>query len=262
MAKILIVDDDPKVLKLLETLLRVDGQDPVPASNGPDALNLLASQPFDLMISDVCMTPMNGMELSRQARIQCPHLPIIVLTAYGSVETAKESLQNGAFDYLTKPFRVDELALTVKRALTDARKKAELAGLRSAEAPQCMLDAIVAESEAMRRVCEQVRRAAPTDASVLLTGESGTGKELLAKAIHGNSRRRDKPFLSINCASFTANELERELFGRVQESGRVTPADRRGLFVEAQGGSVFLDEVSCVPLSLQEVRARGAAAPG
>ena len=252
MAKILIVDDDPKVLKLLETLLRADGQSPVSANSGPVALELLSAQAFDLMISDVRMSPMDGMELSRRARAQCPHLPIIMLTAYGTVETAQESLRNETFDYLTKPFRVDELVQTVKRALNDARKKAELAGLRDAEAPQCMLDSIVAESEAMRRVCEQARRVAPTDASVLLTGESGTGKELLAKVLHENSRRRDKPFRAINCASFTAKELEYELFGRVMDPAKASPLDRRGLLADAQGGTVFLDEVSCVSPSLQE----------
>lgn len=246
------MDDDPKVLKLLETLLRADGQTPVPAGDGPTALTLLAEQSFDLLISDVHMVPMDGMELCRLVRERYPHLPIIVLTAYGTVETARESLRNGAFDFLTKPFRVDELVLTVKRALDDNRKKAELAGSRAVEAPRRMLESIVAESAAMRQVCEQVRRVAPTDASVLLNGESGTGKELLAKVLHDNSRRRDKPFRTLSCAAFSAHELERELFGQAADPERPGPSDRPGLLAEAQGGTVFLTEISCLALSLQD----------
>ncbi|MEI8242039.1 MAG: sigma-54 dependent transcriptional regulator [bacterium] len=252
MAKILIVDDDPKVLKLLESLLRADGHAPIPAGDGATALCLLEEHAVELMISDIRMAPMDGIELFRRVSARWPHLPVIMLTAYGAVETAQVALRNGAFDYLTKPFRVNELVLTVKRALAEATKKAELAGQRDTEVSRRMLDMIVAESEAMRAVCEQVRRVAPTDASVLLTGESGTGKELLAKVLHCNSRRRDKPFLTLNCASFTAKELEYELFGRVENSASESPSDRRGLFAAAQGGTLFLDEVSCVSPAVQE----------
>lgn len=246
MAKILIVDDEPKVLKLLETLLRVDGQDPVTANDGPAALKLLSEQSFDLMISDIRMTPMDGMELFRNVHEKWPHLPVILLTAYGAIETAQSAMQNGVFDYLTKPFKVDELIRTVKLALSESQKKAELAGLRNAVALPGMFAAIVAESEAMRRVCEQLRRVAPTDASVLMTGESGTGKEMMAKVLHDNSRRRENPFRPINCAALTATELEVELFGLANTPGRP------GLFATAQGGTLFLDEIGHVSMAIQE----------
>ncbi|MFZ4397390.1 MAG: sigma-54-dependent transcriptional regulator [Kiritimatiellia bacterium] len=246
MAKILIVDDEPKVLKLLETLLRVDGQDPVTANDGSAALKLLSEQSFDLMISDIRMTPMDGMELFRNVHDQWPHLPVILLTAYGTIDTAQSAMQNGVFDYLTKPFKVDELIRTVKLALSESQKKAELAGLRNAVSLPGMFAAIVAESEAMRRVCEQLRRVAPTDASVLMTGESGTGKEMLAKVLHDNSRRRENPFRPINCAALTATDLEGELFGLAKTPGRP------GLFATAQGGTLFLDEIAHVPMSIQE----------
>ncbi len=246
MAKILIVDDEPKVLKLLETLLRVDGQDPVTANDGPAALKLLSEQSFDLMISDIRMTPMDGMELFRNVHEKWPHLPVILLTAYGAIETAQSAMQNGVFDYLTKPFKVDELIRTVKLALSESQKKAELAGLRNAVSLPGMFAAIVAESEAMRRVCEQLRRVAPTDASVLMTGESGTGKEMMAKVLHDNSRRRENPFRPINCAALTATELEVELFGLANTPGRP------GLFATAQGGTLFLDEIGHVTMAIQE----------
>jgi DNA-binding NtrC family response regulator len=254
MARILIVDDDPKVLKLLETLLRADGQSPVPAGDGMTALNLLEGQSIDLVISDVRMAPMDGMELLSNIHAKWPHVPVILLTAYGAFETAQSAMQKGAFDYLTKPFRVDELVSTVKRALSEAQKKAELAGLRHAEQPcATVMNAIVAESDAMRRVCEQVRRVAPTDASVLFTGESGTGKEMLARQIHINSRRRDKLYASIHCASLTAHDMEIELFGILDANKKGTAAPARpGLLVAAQGGTLFLDEVSSLSPMLQE----------
>ncbi len=254
MARILIVDDDPKVLKLLETLLRADGQSPVPAGDGMTALNLLEGQSIDLVISDVRMAPMDGMELLGNIHAKWPHLPVILLTAFGAFETAQSAMQKGAFDYLTKPFRVDELVSTVKRALSESQKKAELAGLRHADQPRAtVLNAIVAESDAMRRVCEQVRRVSPTDASVLFTGESGTGKEMLAKQIHCNSRRRDKLYVSIHCASLTARDLEIELFGMgdANKKGTAAPA-RPGLLASAQGGTVFLDGVSSLSSAVQE----------
>lgn len=253
MAKILIVDDDPKVLKLLETLLRVDGQNAVPANGGQAALDLLAQQSFELMISDIRMAPMDGMELFRNVHAKWPHLPVILLTAYGTLETAQSALHNGVFDYLTKPFKVDELTKTVKRALSDSQKKAELAGLRSAAAPASPSDSIVSESEAMRRVCEQLRRVAPTDASVLLTGESGTGKEMMAKMLHNNSRRKDKPFRAINCAALTPTELEGELFGYAQATSAASSSEEQpGLFEAVQGGTLFLDEIARVPTLVQE----------
>ena len=249
--KILLVDDEPRILTLLHSVLRTEGLEAVSAKDGPDAMVLLKSQKFDLMVSDIRMAPMDGMELFRAARSECPELPVILLTAYGSVETAIEAMKNGAFDYLTKPFKVDELILTVKRALEYTELKAERDELRETLATQCKFDVVVAESAAMKRVCEQIRRVAPTDATVLLTGESGTGKEVLARALHNNSRRRDKPWIPVNCAALPEALLESEMFGHVKGSFTGALSDRKGLFEAAEGGTLFLDEISSMPMSLQ-----------
>ena len=249
--KILLVDDEPRILTLLHSVLRMEGLEAVSAKDGPAALVLLKAQKFDLMVSDIRMSPMDGMELFRAARAECPDLPVILLTAYGTVETALEAMKNGAFDYLTKPFKVDELIITVKRALEYSEIKAERDELRDTLTTQCKFDVVVAESPAMKRVCEQIRRVAPTDATVLLTGESGTGKEVLARAIHNNSRRRDKPWVAVNCAALPEPLLESEMFGYVKGSFTGANSDRKGLFEAAEGGTLFLDEISSMPLSLQ-----------
>ena len=251
MPNILIVDDEPRILTLLHSVLRAEGLDAVSAKDGMTALEILKSQPIDLLISDIRMAPMDGMELFGRARAACPELPVILLTAYGSVETAIEAMKNGAFDYLTKPFKVDELILTVKRALEYSKIKAERDELRETLASQCKFDVVVAESAAMQRVCEQIRRVAPTDATVLLTGESGTGKEVLAKALHSNSRRRDKPWIPVNCAALPEALLESEMFGYVRGAFTGALTDRKGLFEAANGGTLFLDEIASLPLSLQ-----------
>ena len=228
--KILLVDDEPRILTLLHSVLRSEGLEAVSAKDGPMAIALLKTQKFDLMISDIRMAPMDGMELFRVARAECPELPVILLTAYGSVETAIEAMKNGAFDYLTKPFKVDELILTVKRAIEYCEIKAERDELRETLTTQCKFDVVVAESASMKRVCEQIRRVAPTDATVLLTGESGTGKEVLARAIHNNSRRREKPWIAVNCAALPEPLLESEMFGYVKGSFTGANSDRKGLF--------------------------------
>ena len=249
--KILLVDDEPRILTLLHSVLRTEGLEAVSAKDGPTAMALLKAQKFDLMISDIRMSPMDGMELFRAARAECPDIPVILLTAYGSVETAIEAMKNGAFDYLTKPFKVDELILTVKRAIEYCEIKAERDELRETLATQCKFDVVVAESAAMKRVCEQIRRVAPTDATVLLTGESGTGKEVLARAIHNNSRRREKPWIAVNCAALPEPLLESEMFGYVKGSFTGALTDRKGLFEAADGGTLFLDEIASMPMSLQ-----------
>jgi len=249
--KILLVDDEPRILTLLHSVLRTEGLEAVSAKDGPSAIALLKAQKFDLMISDIRMSPMDGMELFRVARAECPDMPVILLTAHGSVETAIEAMKNGAFDYLTKPFKVDELILTVKRAIEYCEIKAERDELRETLTTQCKFDVVVAESAAMKHVCEQIRRVAPTDATVLLTGESGTGKEVLARALHNNSRRRDKPWIAVNCAALPEPLLESEMFGYVKGSFTGANTDRKGLFEAADGGTLFLDEIASMPFSLQ-----------
>jgi DNA-binding NtrC family response regulator len=251
MPKVLLVDDEPRILTLLHSVLRTEGLEPVSAKDGATAIGLFRAAPFDLLITDIRMSPMDGMELFRVARAERPDMPVVLLTAYGSVETAIEAMKSGAFDYLTKPFKVDELILTVKRALDYTKIKSERDQLREEISAQCRFDCIVAQSAAMQRVCEQVRRVAPTDATVLLTGESGTGKEVLARAIHGSSRRREKPWVPVNCAALPEALLESEMFGYVKGAFTGAQTDRKGLFEAAEGGTLFLDEVTSLPLPLQ-----------
>jgi len=251
MAKILLVDDEPSILSVLTALLKAEEYTVVPARGGEKAKELIRSEPFDLMITDIRMSPVNGMELLRIAHEERPEMPVIMLTAYGSVETAIEALKLGAFDYVTKPFKVDELLITVKRALDYSTALTENANLRAQLGTRYRLENIVAESPAMQNVCEMIQKVAPTDATVLIYGESGTGKELVAKAIHANSNRKKQPFLAVNCAALPEPLLESEMFGHVKGAFTGASSNKEGLFEAAKGGTIFLDEIGSMPLSIQ-----------
>ncbi|MFO7870742.1 MAG: sigma-54 dependent transcriptional regulator [Kiritimatiellia bacterium] len=251
MAKILLVDDEASILTVLSTLLKAEGYEVAAEQNGEKARELITSEDFDLMISDIRMSPVNGMELLKVAHEQRPSMSVIMLTAYGSVETAIEALKLGAFDYVTKPFKVDELLITVQRALEYNKTLAENADLKAQLSTSYRLENIVAESPSMQRVCEMVQRVAPTDTTVLIYGESGTGKELVARAIHSASRRKDKNFLAVNCAALPEPLLESEMFGHVKGAFTGADADKQGLFESASGGTILLDEIGSMPLSIQ-----------
>ncbi|MDI6773805.1 MAG: sigma-54 dependent transcriptional regulator [Verrucomicrobiota bacterium] len=251
MAQILLIDDEPSILSVLSTLLKAEGHDVVPALGGEKAKELLASQEFDLMLSDIRMAPISGMELLRCVHDEKPALPVVMLTAYGSVETAIEALKLGAFDYVTKPFKVDELLITVQRALEYSKLRVQNVYLKAQLGARYHLNNIVAESKAMQNVCEMIKKVAPTNTAVLIYGESGTGKELVAKAIHAHSQRRDKRFLAVSCAALPEPLLESEMFGHVKGSFTGATANKEGLLEAAVGGTVFLDEVSSMPLSIQ-----------
>ena len=203
------------------------------------------------MICDIRMSPIDGMQLLRQARREQPSMDVIMLTAYGSVETAVEAMKEGAFDYVTKPFKVDELLMTVKRALERGNLIAENTTLKARLDARYRFENIVAESPAMRTVCEMIERVAPTDTTVLIHGESGTGKELVAKAIHAHSLRKTKPFVPINCAALPEPLLESEMFGHVKGAFTGATNNKEGLFETASGGTIFLDEIGSMPLNLQ-----------
>jgi two-component system response regulator PilR (NtrC family) len=251
MPKVLIVDDEPRILSLLHSLLKAEGMESVPAKDGSEALQLLRSQSFDLLVTDIRMSPMDGMELFRTARAEHPEVPVILLTAYGAVETAIEAMKLGAYDYLTKPFKIDEFLVTVKRAIEYNQLVAERDQLREALEGKYRFENIVSDSPAMHNICEVIQRVAPTDVTILIVGESGTGKEVVARAIHANSRRKDKPFVAINCAAIPENLLESELFGHVKGSFTGASSNKEGLFETANGGTLFLDEIATMPLSLQ-----------
>ena len=251
MSRILIVDDDPLTLNMLGDLLKAQNYASTPALNGQAALQILKHQPFDLMISDIRMAPMDGMHLLRQVRQEYPHMTVIMLTAYGTIKSAVEAIKIGAFDYVTKPFRVDELLISIRRALHYQDVVTENRSLKKELAGRHHFNNIVAESPGMRKVCEMIERIAPTDISVLILGESGTGKELVAKAIHAYSARKAQKFLPINCAALPEQLLESELFGHVKGAFTGANSHKEGLFEVANNGTIFLDEISSMPLGIQ-----------
>lgn len=251
MAKILLVDDEPSILSVLSVLLKAEGYEVVPVQDGQKAVELIRTEPYDLMISDIRMRPIDGMQLLKLVREQQPSMSVLMVTGYGSVETAVEALKLGAFDYVTKPFKVDELLITVQRALEYNKALTENVGLKAQLSGRYRLENIIAESAAMRQVCEMIERVAPTDTTVLIFGESGTGKELVAKAIHAYSNRRKNKFLPINCAALPEPLLESELFGHVKGSFTGATADKPGLFEVADGGTLMLDEIGSMPIGIQ-----------
>ena len=251
MARILLVDDEPSILNVLSTLMKSEGHESIAVRGGEKAQEILLSEYFDLMISDIRMSPLDGMQLLKIAHRERPQMAVIMLTAYGSVETAVQAMKEGAFDYVTKPFKVDELLLTVQRALEFTRVRNENDDLRRQLDARYEFENIIAESPAMRRVCEIISRVARTDATILITGESGTGKELVAQAIHAHSARRGRKFLPINCAALPEPLLESEMFGHVKGAFTGATSSKEGLFEAASGGTIFLDEIGSMPAGVQ-----------
>ncbi len=249
--KIVIVDDDQFMREgMTETLARPEFL--IKAfDNAGDALDEVADGSAALLITDMRMPNMDGMELLQQVNRLDPKLPVVMMTAFGTVETAVKAMKFGAFDYVMKPFKADEIEVVVAKALEHRQLVAENEYLKSELAKRFQLADFVGRSQPMRLVMEQIRQIAPSNATVFIRGESGTGKELAAHAIHLQSPRRDRPFVRVNCAALSAGVLESELFGH--EKGAFTGADKRriGRFEMADGGSILLDEVSEMDLGLQ-----------
>ncbi len=250
MPSVLIVDDEPRILTLLSSLLKTNGIESVSTRDGTQALKVLADQAFDCIVSDIRMSPMDGMELFRNVRTAHPEIPFILLTAYGTVETAIEAMRLGAFDYLTKPFKIDDFLTVIQRAIAYKRVVGNREQVRTSAA-STRFEHVIAESPAMQKACEVVRRVAPTDATVLIEGESGTGKEVIARALHENSLRKDKPFIAVNCAAVPENLMESEMFGHIRGAFTGATADKTGLFEAANEGTLFLDEITSLPFGLQ-----------
>jgi len=248
---LLIVDDDTGHLAMLQTLLKSWGYNVEAANDGREALAKCKIRAFDLVLMDIRMAQMGGIEALKLIKDYNPAIPILIMTAYSSVDSAVEALKAGAYDYLTKPLDMDMLRLSIERALDHIRLKSENAALRNRLPSGFDLANIVGKSDAVRKLLEQVAMVAPTEATVLITGESGTGKELVAKAIHFNSLRKDGPLVTINCAALTENLLESELFGH--ERGAFTGAERRreGRFMQANNGTIFLDEIGEISSAMQ-----------
>ena len=246
---VLVVDDEPHMRRVLEIMLQKAGHSVYAAGNGREALEILRSKPVDLVITDMRMPEMNGIELLIRLREDGSEIPVIVITAHGSIESAVEAMKYGASDYILRPFDIDALELAIARVLNEAQVERQNAFLR-AELNRGW-DAFVGASAAMHSVYELIRQVGPTKASVMIVGETGTGKELAARAIHNSSPRSGKLFVPINCAAIPADILEAELFG--YEKGAFTGAikDRIGKFELANEGTVFLDELTEMPMALQ-----------
>lgn len=248
---ILVVDDDENLLELLRIRLESAGYAVTALAIDEKAIDEVKSRSFDLAILDLQLTKWDGISLMQQLHEINPELPVIILTAYGSIESAVDAMQKGAFNYLTKPFDPQELLFQIKRALENRMLNSEIKRLKGLLGEQFDFSNIVAKSEKMKVVLEQISHIAKTDSSVYLHGESGTGKELIAKTIHLASPRKDRPFIAINCAAIPENLLESELFGH--EKGAFTGAvqSTKGLFTQAHTGTIFLDEIGDMSLILQ-----------
>ncbi|MCW7754624.1 sigma-54 dependent transcriptional regulator [Desulfobotulus sp. H1] len=248
---ILIVDDDHAHRTMLEAMVKGWAYETHTADDGDTALQAVEKRAYDLILMDIRMVRMSGIEALDAIRKVNPAIPIVLMTAYASVDTAVEALKKGAYDYLTKPLDFEKLKITLIRAMEHVRLKDENHRLKAQAGELFDRRNIVGNSPAMRQLMETLTQAAPAEATVLVTGESGTGKELVAGAIHYNSPRRGGPFVKINCAAITETLLESELFGH--ERGAFTGAERRkeGRFVQAHGGTLFLDEISSMPMSMQ-----------
>jgi two-component system response regulator HydG len=249
--RVLIVDDHLSMAETLADGLAEHGYDTVALASSKEAAKRLENETFAALVTDLRMPGMDGLELLRVSRSHAPDRPVIVMTAYSAVESAIESIRQGAFHYLTKPFKLDELVLFLNRALEDSRLRHEAAALRSTLRERFGLANVVGESEAMRAVGELVERIALASSPVLLTGETGTGKGLIARAIHAHGPRASGPFVSVNCAALPENLLESELFGHVKGAFTGATTNRDGLFFDADRGSLFLDEIGEIAPALQ-----------
>src|SRR5258705_2157292 len=249
-AQLLLVEDDNAMREMLESLFRQEGYVVSEASSAIAAMALVRETDFDVVLSDIKMPGKSGLELVGELRELRPDTPVVLMTAFGSIDTAVDAMRAGAFGYTTKPFQPEEVIRTVKRALDrrsveDANRKQRAAGVHP------NFKELIGNSPSMRSVLSVIRRAAHVDASVLITGESGTGKEVVARTMHHHGRRALKPFLPINCTAIPEGLLESELFGHVRGAFTGAIATKRGLFERADGGTLFLDEVGDLAAGLQ-----------
>ncbi len=251
MANILIVDDEQSYRQLLSLVFEEQGNTIRTAMNGRQALELLQAEPADVIISDVKMPDMDGIEMLRAVRETLPDLGVILMTAFASVETAREAFKLGADDFIQKPFDVEELKLIVRKTLEKQALIDENRAFKRAQRERGSIKNIVGTSAKMNAIFQMIETVAEVQSTILLTGESGTGKELVARAIHDLSPRAEKPFISINCGAFTETLLESELFGYIKGSFTGANANRKGLFEAAHGGTIFLDEIGEMSPAMQ-----------
>ena len=249
--RVLVVDDDePHAQAVAESLERV-GYDCTIATSGRDGLRLIEEQEFDIILTDLIMEGAGGLEILRKAKQELPDAEVVILTGHGTIKTAVTAMQAGATTYLTKPLDIGELRTVVDKASQSQRLARSNLELQRQLNERFGFEGVVGNSPQMHAVVAKLRQIAPTNATVLITGESGTGKELVAKALHVNSPRRNKPFVPLNCAELSENVLESELFGHVKGAFTGADRDRMGRFQYANGGTLFLDEIGDMPMSIQ-----------
>ncbi|MBT8071142.1 MAG: sigma-54 dependent transcriptional regulator [Gammaproteobacteria bacterium] len=249
--QILIADDEEIVVRSCLRILSAKEFDIDTVSNGLEAIEKVAEKEYDLLILDIMMPKMSGMEVLQRVKETHPDIDVIMITGLNQIETAVEAMKLGAFDYLPKPFDPEELEMVVERALERRQLLQENVNLKREVSARYSFENIIGSSPPMQNVYRLIARCAPTNSTVMLRGESGTGKELIARAIHFNSLRKDKPFITVDCASLSENLLESELFGHVKGSFTGAVANKKGLLEEADGGTLFLDEIGNISLSTQ-----------
>jgi DNA-binding NtrC family response regulator len=250
-SSILIIDDEDSMRVTLSILLKRNGFNVTEAKNGKTALEIINNNLFDLIITDLKIGDISGMEIIQSAKNSSPAAEILVITAYGTIESAVEAMRLGAFDYIVKPFESNQILLTIKKALERKRLINEVKYLRNEIKKRFSIDSIIGKSPEIQKVLETISMVAKVDTTVLLEGESGTGKEVAAKAIHNNSHRSQMPFIAINCGAIPETLLESELFGHVKGSFTGAIFNKKGLFEEADKGTIFLDEIGDTPQSTQ-----------
>lgn len=248
---ILIVDDEEVLQDVLTTLIRREGWKPLSARSGEEALHLLEREEVDLVLLDLMLPTMSGIEVLKQIRQRDPDQIIVIITAFSSIEGAIEAMREGAFHYIPKPFKNQEVLLTVRKGLEQRRLTHENRSLRAQLKQRYSFDNIIGKSKPMQTVFELIRLAAPSKSNILILGDSGTGKELVAKAIHHHSRRSDGPFVPVNSGSMPHDLLESNLFGHVKGAFTGAIANKKGLFELAAGGSIFFDEIGNIPIETQ-----------
>lgn len=249
--KILIVDDDPNLLEVLKVRVESAGYQAATVTKEDDALQSAREEYFDLCIMDLQLENMSGIDLMQEIRLLVPDMPVIILTAYGTIQSAVEAVKRGAYGYLTKPFNAGDLFSEIEKALEESRLSLEINRLKGLLEDDFTTPDIVFRSEKMQQVLNVVSRVAEGDSTVFINGESGTGKELIAKAIHLASRRKDNPFVALNCAAIPESLLESRLFGHKKGSFTGAVQNTKGLFAQADKGTLFLDEIGDMPLTIQ-----------
>jgi two-component system response regulator HydG len=249
--RVLIVDDEQSMCELIDAALARRGYHTDWRTSADEAFEMLEGQDYDVVLTDISMRDMNGLELCERIVNMRPDVPVVLVTAFGSMETAVGAIRAGAYDFITKPVEMDALALVVERAVQHRTLKEEVKRLREAVDGKASPGDMLGQSSAMKKVNELVARVAESDANVLITGESGTGKELVARALHARSNRRQGPFVAVNCAAVPETLLESELFGHAKGAFTDARQSRNGLFVQASGGTFFMDEVGEMPIGMQ-----------